>query len=186
MIWTWLKSILNLLSQCPTSGRWAHCTPVWLMERSSRQQTRVKMGEAKASHFSDLVPDWERVGFQQSLDGRRNSSSSLDTLCSLKYLRQTSWNMARHNVLSRKYQVWCSSSMKLLAARLKVCPTVPASNKTSSSDSDHLLLLLFTGDYMRQANKYVYRQKEKMCNSRQNFNLSNSFPQNFVDETVGW
>lgn len=146
MIWTLTKSILNLLSQCPTSGRWAHCTPVWLMERSSRQQTRVKMGVAKASHFSELASCWLRAGFQQSLDGRRHSSSSLDTLCSLKYLRQTSWNMARHNVLSRKYQVWCSSSTKLLAARLSVCPTVPVSSKTSSSDSDHSLPLLFTGD----------------------------------------
>lgn len=146
MIWTLTKSILNLLSQCPTSGRWAHCTPVWLMARSSRQHTRVKMGVAKASHFSELALDWVRAGFQQSLDGRRHSSSSLDTLCSLKYLRQTSWNMARHNVLSRKYQVWCSSSMKLLAARLRVCPTVPVSSKTSNSDSDHSLSLVFTGD----------------------------------------
>lgn len=146
IIWTQIKSILNLLSQCPTSGRWAHCTPVWLMERSSRQQTRVKMGVAKDSHFSELASGWGRAEFQQSLDGRRQSSSSLDALFSLKYLRQTSWNMARHKVLSRKYQVWCSSSIKLLAARLRVWPTVPARSKTSSSDSDHSLTLVFSGD----------------------------------------
>lgn len=46
------RKLAHLLSQCPTSGMWAHCTPVWLRERSSRQQTRVKGGVANASHFS--------------------------------------------------------------------------------------------------------------------------------------
>lgn len=140
----------NLFSQCPTSGRWAHCTPVWLRERSSRQQARVKGGVAKASHFSEQISALGGAEGRQSLEGRRCSSSSSppEPLCSLKYLRQTSWKTARQRVLSRKYHVWCSSSTKLLEAKLRVCAVVPASSNTSSSDSDHLLPLpLPAGDY---------------------------------------
>lgn len=144
------RSELNLLSQCPTSGRWAHCTPVWLRERSSRQQTRVKIGVANASHFSEQISALGWAEGWQSLEGRSCSSSSPETLRSLKYLRQTSWKTARHRVLSRKYQIWCSSSTKLLAAKLRVCPTVPASSKTSSSDSDHSLPPPLNGDYERE------------------------------------
>ncbi|TNN65529.1 hypothetical protein EYF80_024207 [Liparis tanakae] len=78
-----------------------------------------------------------------------SSSSPWPLLCSRKYLRHTSWKTARQSVLSRKYHVWCSSSTKLLAAKLRVCPTVPASSNASSSDRDHSPPLL-DGDYERQ------------------------------------
>lgn len=126
--------VTNLLSQWPTSGRWAHWTPVWFRERSSLQHSSVNGGVAKASHFSEHIsePEWENVWL--FLERTICSSSSR---CSLKYLRQTSWKTVRQRVLSRKYHVWCSSSTKLLAAKLRVWPTVPASSKTSNSDSIH-------------------------------------------------
>ncbi len=116
-----------LLSQCPKSGRCAHCTPVWFSDLSRRQQVKVSSGVASASHFSEpgLIPSsaaGENDGPSLALEGSKGPSSfsSSRCLCSLKYFLQTSWKMARHSVLSRKYQIWCSSSMKLLEAKLRV------------------------------------------------------------------
>lgn len=159
-----LKKTVNLLSQCPTSGRWAHCTPVWLRERSSRQQTRVKMGVANASHFSELRSDLGWAECWKFLERMRYSLSSPGTLVSLKNLQQTSWSMMTHNVLSRKYQVWCSSSTKLLAAKLRVCPTVPSRSKTSSPDSEESLPLLISADCEKETKKKKKWHLEKRVN----------------------
>ena len=40
----------HLVSQCPRSGRWAHCTPVWFRDRRSRQQARTSQGLASTIH----------------------------------------------------------------------------------------------------------------------------------------
>lgn len=135
----------HLLSQWLRSGRCAHCTPVWFSDLSIRQQARVRSGVAKANHFSEsaLTPSSatgeKDVPFSSMVEGRRklSSSSSPGRLFSLKYFLQTSWKTARQSVLSRKYHVWCSSSTKLLDAKLRVWPSVPIRSRTSSSDRAH-------------------------------------------------
>lgn len=47
------KSDTHLVNQCPKSGRWAHWTPVWFKDRSSRQQIRMTHGVAKLIHLSE-------------------------------------------------------------------------------------------------------------------------------------
>lgn len=135
----------HLLSQWLRSGRCAHCTPVWFRDLSIRQHVRVRTGVARANHFSEsaLTPSSatgeKDAPFSSMVEGRRrlSSFSSPGHLFSLKYFLQTSWKTARQSVLSRKYHVWCSSSTKLLEAKLRLWPSVPIRSRISSSDSVH-------------------------------------------------
>jgi len=137
------------------SGRWAHWPPVWFKDRRSRQQIRMIHGLAKLIHLSDpftnsaedaALPSFELLAACTSIFLHSEASPILSKFCFIvvpswrshsfrrKWFLQSSWHRAKQRVLIRKYQVWCSSSIKLLAPKLKTWPIVPARISTSTSD----------------------------------------------------
>jgi len=133
-------------------------------------------GLAKLIHLSDLftksaeevaLPSFESPASGMSIFLYSEASPILSKFCFTvvlcwgwhsfrrKLFLQSSWESAKQSVLIRKYQVWCSSSIKLLAPKLKTWPIVPARISTSISDQ----LQPDTTGFCKQKKKYSSGEK---------------------------
>lgn len=100
------------MSQSPISGNDAHLSPVWF------HFLRMRWRNSSPNQLNKSLPG---LGFSTE-----ECLLSIGTNGFLENKAQkSSYRMTTANVSHRKYHTWCSSSIKLLDARLTICSNVP-------------------------------------------------------------